>query len=489
MATPIPQNLAPFTLDELARATGGRVLRDGPAVRGISTDSRTIAPGAAFVALVGERFDGHRFLDAAAQRGAAAFVVSREGALPPAGGVVLVEDGRAALGALARAHRDRWRAAAHPSGPRSIVAVGGSAGKTTTTRAIAALLAGADRGDVHATAGNLNNAIGLPMTLLGLEDRHRFAVVEIGTNQRGEVASLARIAGPDLAVLTSIGVEHTEGLGTLEDVAAEEGDLVAALSPEGAALGNGDDVMVVEQLARAGSSRRITYGFGERADVRITGRRPIGVRGSSVRIERGGEALELVVPLLGEAGALAVAAAIAVADEVLGERLSAERAARAVARLAPPGDGRLSVLELPGGVVVLDDSYNANPLSMRSSIKTAVEMAGALGKRLILLLGEMRELGALAAAEHDALGELVGAAHPAALIAVGGEAARIARAAEAAGVRAWFAADADAAAARALEIVEGGDLVLVKGSRGIRMERIVDVLARRSAEADRPPSA
>ncbi|AUX26079.1 UDP-N-acetylmuramoylalanyl-D-glutamyl-2, 6-diaminopimelate--D-alanyl-D-alanine ligase [Sorangium cellulosum] len=488
MATPIPQNLAPFTLDELARATGGRVLRAGPAVRGVSTDSRTIAPGAAFVALSGERFDGHRFLDAAAQRGAAAFVVSREGALPPAGGAVLVEDGLAALGALARAHRDRWRAAAHPGGPRAIVAIGGSAGKTTTTRAVAALLAGAGRGDVHATTGNLNNAVGLPMTLLGLEDRHRFAVVEIGTNQRGEVASLARIAGPDLAVLTSIGVEHTEGLGTLEDVAAEEGDLYAALPPGGVALGNGDDAMVVEQLARAGRARRITYGFGERADVRIAGRRPAGVRGSSARIERGGEALELVVPLLGEAGALAVAAAIAVTDAALGERLPAERAARAVAGLDPPGDGRLSVLELPSGAVVIDDSYNANPLSMRSSLKTAVEMAGALRRRLVLLLGEMRELGALAAAEHDALGEQVGAARPAALIAVGGEAARIARAAEAAGARAWFADDADTAAARALEIVEGGDLVLVKGSRGLRMERIVDALARRGAGSARPPS-
>src|SRR5690349_14651243 len=142
MATPIPQNLAPFSLDELARATGGRVLRSGPDARGISTDSRTIAPGAAFVALTGESFDGHRFLDAAAQRGAAAFIVSREVALPPGGGAVLVDDGLAALGALARAHRERWRRGAHPDGPRAIIAIGGSAGKTTTTRTIAALLAG-----------------------------------------------------------------------------------------------------------------------------------------------------------------------------------------------------------------------------------------------------------------------------------------------------------------------------------------------------------
>ncbi|WP_437286519.1 UDP-N-acetylmuramoyl-tripeptide--D-alanyl-D-alanine ligase [Sorangium sp. So ce406] len=488
MATPIPQNLAPFTLDELARATGGRVLRAGPDARGISTDSRTIAPGAAFVALAGESFDGHRFLDVAARRGAAAFVVSREVDLPSEGGVVLVEDGLAALGALARAHRERWRRGAHPDGPRAVVAIGGSAGKTTTTRAIAALLAGVGRGDVHATAGNLNNAIGLPMTLLGLEERHRFGVVEIGTNQRGEVAALARIAGPDLAVLTSIGVEHTEGLGTLEDVAAEEGDLLAALPTEGTALGNGDDAMVVEQLARAGAARRITYGFGGRAQIRIAARRPVGVRGTAVRLERGGEPLEIVVPLLGEAGALAAAAAVAAVEEALGERLSTERAAQAAAGLMPPGDGRLSVRELPDGTVIIDDSYNANPLSMRSSLKTAVELAGALGKRLVLLLGEMRELGALAAAEHDALGAQVGAARPAALIAVGGEASRIARAAEAAGVPAWFAGDAGAAAARAIEVVERGDLVLVKGSRGIRMERIVEALAGRGAGSGGSPA-
>jgi UDP-N-acetylmuramoyl-tripeptide--D-alanyl-D-alanine ligase len=480
MATPIPQNLAPFTVDELARATGGRVLRAGPDVRGVSTDSRTIAAGAAFLALTGESFDGHRFLDAAARRGAGAFVISRDVPVPDHGGVVLVEDGLAALGALAAAHRERWRRAAHLRGARAVVAIGGSAGKTTTTRAVAALLSGAERGDVHATAGNLNNAVGLPMTVLGLEPRHRFAVVEIGTNQRGEVATLARVAAPDVAVVTSIGIEHTEGLGTLEDVADEEGDLFAALPPEGVAIGNGDDARVLGQLERARALRRLTYGAQEAARYRIAARRPDGVRGSAVRIERGGEALDLVVPLLGDAGALAAAAAVAVVEETLGERLPRETAAGAMARLArdvAPDDGRLSVRELPGGVVVIDDSYNANPLSMRLSLKTAGEMASALGKRLVLALGEMRELGALAASEHDALGEQVGAMRPAALIAVGGDAARLARAAEAAGVAAWFAPSSDAAAARALEVVEGGDLVLVKGSRGVRMERIVAALA------------
>jgi UDP-N-acetylmuramoyl-tripeptide--D-alanyl-D-alanine ligase len=146
-----------------------------------------------------------------------------------------------------------------------------------------------------------------------------------------------------------------------------------------------------------------------------------------------------------------------------------------------PSDGRLSAAELPDGTVILDDSYNANPVSMRSSLRTAAELAASLGKRLVLALGEMRELGALSAAEHDALGEQAASARPAALIAVGGDAARTARAAEAAGVTAWFAATSEEAAARALEVVRAGDLVLVKGSRGIRMERIAEALARRGA--------
>lgn len=481
MATPIPQNTAPFTLEEIARATGGRVLRPGPDARGVSTDSRAVAEGAAFVALTGERFDGHAFLPQAAQRGAAAFVISRDVPLPERGGVVLVDDGLAALGALARAHRARWGGGRHPLGARGLIGVGGSAGKTTTSRVTAALLAGADRGEVHATAGNLNNAVGVPVTLLGLEDRHRFAVVEIGTNQRGEVAALAAVAAPDVAVVTSIGVEHTEGLGTLEDVADEEGDLFAALRAEGVAIGNADDGHVAAQMGRAGSRRRVGYGHGEGAAYRIAARRAEGLRGSAVRIERGGGAIEVRVPLLGEAGALAAAAGLAAVEELLGERLGEEAATRSLLEMTLPSDGRLSASELPDGTVVIDDSYNANPLSMRSSLRTAAELSAALGKRLVLVLGEMRELGALSAAEHDALGERAAEVRPAALIAVGGDAARTAAAAEAAGVTAWFAASSEEAVAKALAVVRAGDLVLVKGSRGIRMERIAEALARRGA--------
>jgi len=484
MATPIPQNAASFTLDDIARITGGRVLRPGPDVRGISTDTRAIAPGAAFLAITGERFDGHAFLAQAAERGAAAFilalargVVDDDDELPPEGGVVLVPDTLAALGALARAHRERWAAAPHPAGPRALVAVAGSAGKTTTTRTIAALLAGAGRGEVHATLGNLNNAIGVPMTLFGLEARHRFAVVEIGTNQRGEVATLASVARPDVAVVTAIGVEHTEGLGTLEDVAEEEGDLFAALPEVGIAVGNADDPHVVAQIGRAGARRRVGYGAAAGAAYRIAARRPEGLGGAAVRIERGGaDAISLSVPLLGEAGALAAAAALGVVEELLGERLDPEQASRALLAMDLPADGRLTVIELADGTAILDDSYNANPVSMRASLRAAAELAEALGKRLVLALGEMRELGALSAAEHDALGAAAAAVRPAALLLVGGDAARAAAAAEAAGVGAVFVETSAEAAVRARELRIPGDLWLVKGSRGVRMERVVEAL-------------
>ena len=278
MSTPIPPNAAPFTPAEVARATGGTLVRDGRPFVGVSTDTRTITPGALYVALRGESFDGHRFLPQAAAAGAGGVLISTAGDLPSAGAVVRVADTRAALGALGRFHRDRWAAIGH----RRVVTVGGSAGKTTTTRAIAALLDILRPGEVHSTPGNLNSDIGLPMTLLLLDEHHHLAAVEIGTSHRGEISQLAAIARPDVGVLTLIAPEHTEGIGTLEDVADEEGDLFAALPSEGCAIGNGDDPRVVAQIERSPSTRRILYGFGESCSLRAFSRDPRDPSGSLV---------------------------------------------------------------------------------------------------------------------------------------------------------------------------------------------------------------
>ena len=473
MATPIPQNTARFTPAEVARATGGVLVRDGRPLAGVSTDTRTLAPGALYVALRGESFDGHRFLPQAAAAGAAGVLISAAGDLPPNGAVIQVGDTRSALGALARFHRDRWAS----TDGRKVLAVGGSAGKTTTTRAIAALLDLLRPGEVVTTPGNLNNDVGLPMTLFLLDEHHHLAVAEIGTSHRGEMARLARVARPDAALLTLIAPEHTEGIGSLDDVADEEGDLLAALAPEGAAIGNGDDPRVVAQTGRSPARRRVLYGFGEGCDLRALSREPRGLSGSLVRAAWAGEEpVEIEVPLPGEAGTCAALAALAAARTLLGVAAPPELVRDALLRVASVRDGRFAAETLADGTVLLDDTYNSNTGSARSSLRTARELADSLSRRLVLVLGEMRELGALAPAEHEEVARAAVAAAPTALVAVNGEAERFARAADGAGIPSAFFATGEEAVPHVLSTVRPGDVVLVKASRGVRLETVTAAL-------------
>ncbi len=473
MATPIPQNHARFTPAEVARATGGVLVRDGRTLGGVSTDTRSLAPGDLYVALRGESFDGHRFLPQAAGAGAGGVLISTAGDLPPGGSVIRVADTRAALGLLARYHRDRWASA----GIHRLLAVGGSAGKTTTTRAVAALLDRLSPGGVHATPGNLNNDVGLPMTLLLLDEHHHLAVVEIGTSHRGEIARLAAVARPDAAVLTLVAPEHTEGLGTLDDVAEEEGDLLAALPPDGCAIGNGDDPRVAAQMERSGAARRVLYGFGEGCALRALSRESRGLSGSLLTVSwEGGTSVAYDVPLPGDAGAYAALAALAGARALLGVEAPPDALREALLSVAAVRDGRFSPETLADGTVLLDDTYNSNTGSARSSLKTARELADHLGRRLVLVLGEMREMGPLAAQEHDEVARAAVAASPAALVAVDGEAERFARAAAEAGVPSAFFATGEDAVPHVLATVRPGDVVLVKASRGVRLETVAAAL-------------
>jgi UDP-N-acetylmuramoyl-tripeptide--D-alanyl-D-alanine ligase len=476
MATAIPPNKAPFTVEEIARATGGHVVRDGKPSFGVFTDSRSVTRGSAFVALAGDKFDGHAFAGQAVELGARTIVVSRETEAPGAA-VVRVADTRRALGAMARLHRTRWGNA----GARSLVAITGSAGKTTTKTVLARLLDAVAKGAVHASAGNLNNDIGVPMTLFGLESQHRYAVVEVGTNARGEIENLAAIALPDVGVLTLVAAAHTEGLGTVEDVAREKGALFAGLSPRGLAVANGDDPLVVAELARSPSGKTRTYGFSKTADYRIALRCALGVAGSRVRIERAaGSSAEVDSPLLGDAGALAVAASLAVVEWLVDREVTADELRSALSGIASGGEGRLAPVALADGTLVVDDSYNANPASMRSSIAVAAELALHERRRLVLVLGEMRELGALSVSEHEALGRFAAGHETAHVVAIGGDARSIAKEATSLGKRATFTEDAAEALPIVLSAVLPGDLVLVKGSRSIGTEKIV-----RALESDR----
>jgi UDP-N-acetylmuramoyl-tripeptide--D-alanyl-D-alanine ligase len=474
MASSLPPNRAAFTLAELLDATGARLATPSPGsaevrVESVVTDSRADVRGAVFVALRGERFDGHEHAAAAVRAGARAVVAERElGELSAP--VLIVPSCLAALGALARVHRRRR--------PATVVAIAGSAGKTTTRSAVGAVLELAAPGAVHQTLANLNNLIGVPLVLLGIEPVHRFAVVELGTNVTGEVETLMRIAEPDAVVLTLIGIEHSEGLGDLDAIEAEEGAAFRLLGPAATAVGNADDPRVRRQLASAGAQKRVGYGFEQGRRVRAVARELHGA-GQRLTLEGHFGRIALDVPLLGEAGAYAALAAVAVLDALSLPLPSGAALSAALGRAGEPG--RLQAHQLGDGTVVLDDAYNANPASVRSSLRAASEVAVNRSARLVLVLGEMRELGALAKREHIELGAAIGESGAALLIAVGGDAQLYVDPARAAGVDACFAADAEAALVEARSRVKPGDVVLVKASRGVRAERVVQGLLERGA--------
>ena len=441
----------------------------------MSIDSRTVTPGALFVALRAAR-DGHDFVEAAARAGAAAAIVMRGravSALP----CFEVADTLAALGALARAHLARIRRGARiPT-----IAIGGAAGKTSTKELTAAVMR-ALCGEVLATPGNLNNLIGVPMTIFTLEKAHRAAVLECGTNQRGEIRRLAEIVSPDAALVLNVDLEHTEGLGSLTGVADEE---AALFTTAGAAVVGTGEPLLLERVPLG--IRRLTFGRESGADVRLVGReftsqgnQQLTLTLSSTLVESGTAAqLHAVLGLLGEASALNVAAAAAAGAAAIARPLQAaelDALAAALGRVAAV-EGRLRLLER-GKMVVIDDTYNANPRSLRSALATARELADARGARLVVALGDMLELGALSAAAHD---EALGALHavrPAAAVIAGPEftAAWGRMAGDRRGSVISAAHDSAAAARLITEMIRPGDVVLVKGSRGIAMERVIEAL-------------
>lgn len=465
MASAIPANSASFTLAQVAAECDGQLTGADAACVGVTTDTRADLRGRLFVALRGERFDGHEFAAQALAAGASGVVVERD--LGLASGCVRVGSTLSALGALAGAHRRRWG--------KRVVAVAGSAGKTTTRSAITALLSELSPGSVHFASGNLNNLIGVPMVLLGLQPEHHTGVVEIGTNAPGEVRALSVMAAPDLAVLTLIGIEHSEGLGDLDGIEREEGEIWTGLAPEGLALTNADDERVARTVSVLPHPRKLGYGYAEGANYRLLQRKANALGGSRLQVERrtpfAQDQVELDTPLLGDAGAYATLAALAVGEWLSQAAIEPSVVGRALAGAGEPG--RLTPLELGDGTVVLDDSYNSNPASVKSSLLAAQEIARARSARLVLVVGEMRELGALSAEQHSEVGEWLGTSGAAVLVAVAGDAQRFLSAAKKAGIDASFAETAEEGLAQLLTRIRPKDVVLVKASRGVRAERLV----------------
>ncbi len=447
------------TLIEFARACGGRLSGADAPYTDVVSDSRSLERGQLFVALKGPRFNGNEFVAAAHGKGAAGALVDAGQPVPLP--QIIVPDTQAALERAA----SLWRAAFR--GP--LIGVAGSNGKTTTKEMTASILAQA--GSCLATRGNLNNHIGVPLTLLRLTPAHRFAVVEMGANRAGEVAALVGIARPTIGMITNAGAEHLEGFGSLEGVARAEGEMVAGLTADATAVINADDEFA--GLWRALTPAHVvTFGLREPADFNaIELRTSVGSEGFSTQFRLSAPAGSAAIRLaVGGAHNVANALAAAAAAASAGASLEHIAAGLAAVRAVP---GRLQFKQAVSGAWLIDDSYNANPPSVRA----AIEVLGSLAGRRWLVLGDMAELGEFAQAAHSEIGEFARAHGVERLYATG---ALAARAVDSFGAGAqWFPDAAALTAALTRELGQAGPQVrlLIKGSRVNRLERVVDALA------------
>jgi UDP-N-acetylmuramoyl-tripeptide--D-alanyl-D-alanine ligase len=439
-------------------------------VVGYSIDSRTVAPGELFFAVRGERLDGHDYVAAALERGAIAAVVSRErvATLPDAVLAVpllITEDPLQALQALAGHVRRQWG--------RHVVAITGSAGKTTTKEAVAIALGA--KFNVLKSQGNLNNGFGLPLQLLRLKADHEFAVVEMGMNHPGEIAALARIAAPDWGVVTNVGTAHIENFAEGQaGIAHAKFELVAALPSNGVAFLNCDDAYV-SQFGRDFQGTVVYFGAGPCADPQFLDAHE-DLEGLHLKFRAAGRIRQLTLHMLGEHNASNALAGLAVALEA-GVELDA---AVAALESLTAGDKRGQVMEIDGATI-LNDSYNSNPEALRSMIRT---LAARPARRRVLVAGEMLELGEHGPALHAACGRAAAEAGLDLVVGVGGNAEQLAAAACIGGVAALFLPNAEAAGHWLRKNLRAGDVVLVKGSRGVHLERAIGVLETQSAPAE-----
>ena len=445
----------------IAEITGGHLMQNGASVelQGFSTDSRSLQPGELFIPLRGDNFDGHDYMNQAIQNGAAA-CLSEEmigGLLVP---VIKVNNTLKALGDLAAAMRRQF------AGP--VVGITGTSGKTTCKEMLAAILESTGPG--LKSAGNFNNLIGVPLTLFDLQPEHRWAVVEMGMSERGEISRLAEIARPNIGMITNVGAGHLENFDGISGVARAKGELFIGLPSDGVALINADDPEVL-QLPVANGVRRMLFGTVSEADVKAEN--IAGHNGSvSFDLVVEGEVKKVVLPLPGRhnvANALAAAAAAYVIGVGLEQIVSGLQAFK-------PCPGRMELFVLTEDIVVLDDSYNANPLSVHAALD-ALHDLGSAGRR-IAVLGDMLELGPTGPELHHHIGALA-AERVDWLFTYGALAGEIARGAVESGFpqeRVFSATSHDELAASLIEILHSGDRVLVKGSRGMRMEKVIDAL-------------
>ncbi len=450
-------------LDEISKAVGGTL--DGPGnvkVRGYSIDTRTLNPGELFFAVKGPRFDGHEFLKQAMEKKAAGVVVSR--AMEPSAnlGVVRVGSTLDALQDLARAVRRRWG--------QPIVGVTGSAGKTTTKEMIASVLG--KKFTVLRSIGNLNNEFGLPLCLLRVERYQTMAVLEMGMSAKGEIRKLASIAEPNEGVITNVNPVHLEFFDSIDGIAEAKAELLEGLVEPRIAYLNNDDSRV-RAMARKFTGKIVTYGVKSVAAFKVQQIEDLGLGGSAFTVHHGRRDVNFVLPLLGThnvANALA-AIAVGVSHDVPWEDIRA-----AVAEMRPE-KMRGEVIKFKEGFAVVDDSYNSNPKALTEMIRFLGRLQGY--SRKIVIAGEMLELGPESGELHRACGREAAKIDPALVIGVQGEARSLLNGAREGGVaedRAQFAADAVQAGEILARTIKSGDVVLIKGSRGVKLERTLNTL-------------
>jgi UDP-N-acetylmuramoyl-tripeptide--D-alanyl-D-alanine ligase len=456
--------LARLTVGDAARAVGGRVIPGdagdpASAIDGAAIDSRAVRGGELFFAFAGEHTDGHRFVPDALARGAAAAMVQEEVGPQPAGALIRVEDTFAALHDLARSVRTRT--------PEKLAGITGSAGKTTTKELLGAMLAARFR--TAWTPGNLNNLYGFPLSLLNVPDGTEWMVAEMGMSTPGELAQLSRLGRPDVAVFTVVRPVHLEFFESVAAIAEAKSELLAGLAADGFIVANADDPEVT-RIARRHGARVVWYGIrSAAADVRGRDLRPeaAGTVGSRFTLEAGGQSVEIRLPLHGLYNVENCLAAAAAAW-ALGVTLPEIAAAVAGVR---PAAMRGVVHRASGGFLLVDDSYNSNPDAVDKALASAAALAP--GARLLAVLGDMLELGPEAPRFHREAGERAARLGFSPVAAVGELARELAAGAAAAGAEAPWLADADAAADWAAAEVRPGDVVLVKGSRGVKLDRVV----------------
>ncbi len=455
--------MRPLTLMEMSAAMGGRIVGDVsiPGVTNVCTDSRAITPGALFFALRGENHDGHAFVNEVLDNGATAAVVNHVSNIDAkhhvSGRLIHVPDTLAALGRLAAWYRRQFAA--------QVIAVVGSNGKTTTKDMIAAVLAAKRRG--RAAKASFNNAIGVPLTLLSVEPADEFVVVEIGTNHPGEIVALGRIAQPDIAVITSIGEEHLEFFGDVESVASEEFSILTCL--RGRAF-----VVVSTQAAAFAADKatapytKLTYGFEPEADLRASDM-TAAAEGQRFKVNN---RVEYFLPVLGRHNVINALAAVAIAARF---RMSPEEIAAGLqsVRLPPMRMQRIEV----GGLTVINDAYNANP----SSMTVALEVLDQLDepRRKVLILGDMRELGDRSRGCHQSLGRLAGRSTAQLIIAIGAHSRAVADSAASIASttkRIYSFPTVEFAAEIIPSLIRPGDVVLLKASRAVQLERLLEPL-------------